>query len=109
MAHKSQRPYMTVGVDRLTARIYKTGNEKFGWNYHFRLCRDGNRGANEDLRFHIDDIQRLMRITRLVAFELAVDGCMTPTQREQLQRFVRAINAVQAQETKLSEQKVRER
>jgi hypothetical protein len=79
----SFKPYAMVGAGRLISTIWKTGDEQTGWHYRFNLFRMSSRGRVGQ-RFSPADVVSLVKLARVLAAELAADGCLAPAQRTEL-------------------------
>ena len=84
MTQRSRKPYTLVGADHLTASIYKTGDELIGFDYRFNITRLSNRTGRVNQWFTPDDICAMVKLARVLAIELAHDGCVVPQLRNQL-------------------------
>ena len=84
MNQKSRKPYTLVGADQLTASVYKTGDELIGFDYRFNITRLNNRAGRVNQWFTPDDLTALVKLVRVLAAELADDGCMNVELRNRL-------------------------
>ncbi len=84
MTNRSLRPYAVLGAGKLTSSLYKTGDELIGFHYRFNIvqlnCATGRVGH----WLAPDDIVSLVKLARVMAAELANDGCMDVALRRQL-------------------------
>lgn len=90
MTIKSKRPYTLVGAEQLTASVYKTGDELCG--YRFNITRLDNRTGQVDQWFTPDDLIAMVKLTRVLAAELADDGCMKAELRNRLISLAQALD-----------------
>ena len=81
-----------VGAEQLTASVYKTGDELTGFDYHFNMTRLNNRTGGVSQWFTPDDICAMVKMVRVLAAELADDGCMDEALRNQLFRLAAALD-----------------
>lgn len=84
MTQKSRKPHTLVGAEQLTATVYKTGDELIGFEYRFNIVRLNNRTGRVNQWFRPDDLLAIVKLTRVLASELADDGCIAPELRRQL-------------------------
>lgn len=92
MNQRSRKPYTLVGADQLTASVYKTGDELVGFDYRFNIVRLNNRTGRVNQWFTAEDLRGMVKLTRVLAAELADDGCMSPELRTQLFRIAAALD-----------------
>ena len=88
---RSRKPYTLVGADHLTASVYKTGDELVGFDYRFNIVRLNNRTGRVNQWFAPEDLRGMIKLTRVLAAELADDGCMSPELRTQLFQIAAAL------------------
>lgn len=79
-----EKPYAMVGAGRLAASIWKTGDERSGWNYRFNVFRMSGTNGRVTQRFSPNDVADLAKLVRVLAFTLADDGCVTADLRDDL-------------------------
>lgn len=84
MDQRSRKPYTLVGAEQLTASVYKTGDEFSGFDYRFNVTRLNNRTGQVNQWFTPDDLRSMVELVRVLAAELADDGCMDDALRNQL-------------------------
>jgi hypothetical protein len=84
MPTKSHKPYAIVGAEQLTAFLYKTGDEWLGFQYRFNIVRQNSRTGRVGHWLRPTDIEALIKLTRVLAEELAGDGCMEIALRQRL-------------------------
>lgn len=78
------RPYAMIGAGKLTSAIWKSGDERSGWQYCFNLFRMDARNGQVSQLFSPEDIMDLARSVRLLAFTLSDDGCLEQELRDDL-------------------------
>ena len=84
MNQNTSKPYTLIGAEALTASVYKTGDELTGVDYRFNITRLNKRTGKVNHWFTPNDLCAMVKLTRVLAAELAVDGCMSATLRDQL-------------------------
>jgi hypothetical protein len=82
--HTEQKPYAMVGAGRLAASIWKTGDERRGWTYQFNVFRMYRVTGRVTQRFSPKDVADLAKLTQVLAFTLADDGCVSDDMRDDL-------------------------
>ena len=92
MTNKSRRPYTVVGAEQLTATVYKTGDELIGFDYRFNITRLNYRNGRVSQWFIPADLLAMVKLTRVLAAELADDGCMDLELRTRLFRLASALD-----------------
>lgn len=83
-AEGTPKPYAILGAGRLTASIWKEGDEGAGWQYRFNLFRMSRTSGRVGQRFLPQDVPHLARMAQLLAFALADDGCIDRSLRDEL-------------------------
>lgn len=78
------KPYAVVGSEQLTASLYKTGDELIGFNYRFNIVHLNNRTGRVGHWLRPSDLEALVKLTQVLATELADDGCMDGVLRHRL-------------------------
>ena len=73
-----------VGAEQLTASVYKTGDELMGFDYRFNITRLNNRTGRVNQWLTPADLYTMVKLVRVLSAELADDGCMDATLRNQL-------------------------
>ncbi len=81
---KDQKPYATMGAGRLVSTLWKQGEERGGWRYRFNLFRMSSHTGHVTQQFRPQDVPDLVKLTRLLAFSLADDGCLDAELRSDL-------------------------
>ena len=81
------KPYVMAGAGKLTATIWKSGDERVGWHYRFNVFRcDASTGeVNQQLR--PEDIGDLVKLARVLSQVVVDDGCIPHDLREELERL----------------------
>lgn len=99
MTQQSRTPYTLVGAEQLTASIYKTGDELIGFDYRFNITRLNNRSGRVNQWFMPTDLLAMVKLTRVLAAELADDGCMDAELRVRLFTLAAALDVAIAEVT----------
>ena len=73
-----------VGAEKLTASVYKTGDELMGFDYRFNITRLNNRTGRVNQWFTPEDLCAMVKLVRVLSAELADDGCMDEALRHRL-------------------------
>lgn len=84
MTNRSLRPYAVLGAGNLTSSLYKTGDELIGFHYRFNIVHLNSTSGRVGHWLAPDDIVSLVKLARVMAAELANDGCMDVALRRQL-------------------------
>lgn len=84
MSNPTTKPYITVGAGRLTACVYKTGDQLTGFDYRFNITRLSHRMGRVNQWLTADDVSSLVKLAQVLAAELASDGCTTKELRHLL-------------------------
>jgi hypothetical protein len=71
-----QRPYEMIGAGRVVSSVWKRGDEAQGWTYRFNVFRMDSRNGSVSRLFRPADLFDLLKLCRLLAVELAGDGCL---------------------------------
>ena len=77
-------PYAAVGVENLTAMIWKTGDRRSGATYRFNIHRMNPGTGRFSQLFTLENVEHLARLAQLLAFGLAEDGGMDAGVRDDL-------------------------
>ena len=88
------KPYFMVGAGRLASTVWKTGEEAQGWAYHFNLVVLDAEDGSVTRRFEPDDLPDLVTLVRVLAVELAGDGCMDDSLRAALFELAEKIDCM---------------
>ena len=97
MNQKSRKPYTLVGAEQLTASVFKTGDELIGFDYRFNITRLNNRTGRVNQWFAPDDLCAMVKLARVLAVELADDGCINAELRNRLISLAAALDDVIAE------------
>ena len=97
MPQESRQPYTLIGADQLTAFVYKTGDELMGFDYRFNITRLENQIDWVNQWLTPDDLFSMVKLVRVLAAELADDGCMNVELRDQLFRLAAVLDDVIAE------------
>lgn len=89
-----RKPYAMVGAGRLTASIWKEGDEHSGWRYRFNLFRMSRASGRISQRFLPQDVADLARLAQLLAFALSDDGCLGSELRDDLSCLAACLDQV---------------
>lgn len=92
MDNNSGKPYTLIGAEQLTASVYKTGDAMLGFDYRFNITRLDNSSGQVDQWFTPDDLTAMVKLTRVLATELADDGCLTVELRNRLISLAAALD-----------------
>ena len=81
-----------VGAERLTSSVYKTGEDLTGFQYRFNIvCLDSSTGRVTHW-LGPDDLEAMVKLTRVLAAELAEDGCLARPLRQRLRIVAAALD-----------------
>lgn len=89
-----RKPYAMLGAGRLTATLWKEGNEHAGWQYRFNLFRMSRNSGRVSQRFLPRDVPDLARLAQLLAFTLSDDGCLDSELRDDLSCLAACLDQV---------------
>ena len=87
MRHLTPRPNQptaVLGAGRLVSLLRKEGDEQSGWRYTFNIFWTNRETDEVGQLFTPDDVEQLARLARLLAFELAEEGCLPAGQCDDL-------------------------
>ncbi len=90
--NSDNKPYALLGSGRLTSSLWKTINGDGDGQYRFNLFRIDRETGSVDQWLTPEDIESLVKIARVLAFELAEDGCMDRTLRARLYRLAERLD-----------------
>ena len=96
---QADKPYAMLGAGRLTASIWKSGDERSGWQYHFNVFRTSRGNGHVSQWFAPSDVSSLVKLARLLAFTLADDGCLESGLRDDLIRLAADLHQVELSES----------
>ncbi len=89
-----RKPYAMLGAGRLTASLWKEGDEHAGWRYRFNLFRMSRVTGRVGQRFLPQDAPDLARLAQLLAFTLSDDGCLDRELRDDLSCLAACLDQV---------------
>lgn len=81
------KPYCSVGAGRLTAFVWKSGDNDPGGRYQFNLFRLAADGGRVSQLFAPADLIHFVKLTQVLAAVIADDGCLSPVDRGVLKRL----------------------
>jgi hypothetical protein len=87
-----------VGAGLLTATVWKTGDERSGWQYRFSLFRQCQSSGQVSQLYSPADINDLVKLAHVLAITLADDGCLPATERQSLRRLVSRLELLEGSE-----------
>lgn len=88
------RPYEIVGAGQIASSVWKTGDERSGWAYHFNIFRMNDRNGHVSQSFRPADVEDLVKLCRVLAMTLADDGCVSIDQRSQLTQLAADLDTI---------------
>ena len=94
-------PYTVVGSGRLNSFIYKIGGHGNGWSYHFNVFRCCPETGQVDQRFKPEDLLHMTTLVRLLAREIAKDGCVEAGLRDDLGCLATFLDVLAAEDVNL--------
>jgi hypothetical protein len=71
-----KKPYAMLGAGKLTATLWKSGDERSGWHYRFNIFRMSKTSGRVSQNFKPHDLPDLAKLARLLAFTISDDGCL---------------------------------
>lgn len=87
------RPYCLVGADRLSAAIWKHGDEENGFRYQFNVFRMLAAHGRVSQLFGPEDVLCLAKLAHILAVALIDDGCIDVDLKRRLKRLVIRLDA----------------
>lgn len=84
----TNRPYCLVGASRLSAALWKDGDEQGGFRYRFNIFRMLASSGRVSQLFDPEDVISLAKLAHVMALALIDDGCIHADLRRQLQQLV---------------------
>lgn len=87
-------PCFTVGAGRVSATGWKTGDASRGWGYHFTVFSVCPDSGQVEQRFTPDDLVDLVRLASTLATVIALDGCVSDGQQQELLRLAAFVDEV---------------
>lgn len=97
MSNKARTPYAIVGSKQLTSQVYKSGDEWSGFKYRFSIFHFSHRTGSVRNWYGPEDIEAIISLARVLAAELADDGCMDQGLRHRLRTISAALDETIAQ------------
>lgn len=92
MSAKYPKPYFVAGAERLTSSVYKRNMDRIGIRYQFNVvCLNESTGEVTHW-LQPDDLEAIVKLTRVLAAELADDGCMEQPLRRRLRTLAKALD-----------------
>ena len=77
-------PHFVAGAGRLASSVWKKGSDVQGFEYEFNLLvLDAGDGSASCL-FQPSDLPPLVRLVRVLAFEMAQEGCLSDETRQEM-------------------------
>ena len=89
-----RKPYAMLGAGPLAASIWKAKRKGQQFAYRFNIFRMCARSGQVSQRFTPSDIPHLVSLVRLLAFEIANDGCLDVNQRDDLSCLAACLDEV---------------
>ena len=80
-----------LGSGRLTSTLWKSVGPS-GCEYRFNLFHTDRETGAVGQWLEPEDIESLVKISRVLAFELAEDGCMDQSMRQRLYQLAEALD-----------------
>ena len=90
--NSDNKPHALLGSGRLTSSLWKIVNQNHDVEYRFNLFRIQRETGAANQWFAPEDIESLVKISRVLAFELAEDGCMDRVLRERLYQLAERLD-----------------
>lgn len=92
-AHNFQ-PAAILGSGRLVSVLRKFGDEKCGWNYTFNIFWTCPNSGEVRQLFSPNDLLQLVKLIRVLAFELVEEGCLPQAEHDVLDCLRSGLDAV---------------
>ena len=92
-SNTKNRPYCLVGADRLSAAIWKHGDEEGGFHYQFNVFRMLAAHGRVSQLFGPEDVLCLAKLAHILALALIDDGCLDVELKRSLKRLVVRLDA----------------
>jgi hypothetical protein len=90
--NSDNKPYALLGSGRLTSSLWKIVNPNNDIEYRFNLFRIDRETGTVNQWLGLEDIESLVKVSRVLAFELAEDGCMDRMLRERLYQLAERLD-----------------
>ncbi len=97
MSNEARTPYAMIGSKQLTSQVFKTGDEWSGFKYRFNVFHVNSRTGKVSNWYGPEDIEAIVSLARVLAAELANDGCMDQGLRHRLRTISAALDETIAQ------------
>ncbi len=95
---KKNRPYCMVGAVRLSAAIWKHGDENGGFRYQFNVFRMLAAHGRVSQLLGPEDVLCLAKLAHILAVTLIDDGCIENELKRSLKRLVVRLDAAMVNE-----------
>jgi hypothetical protein len=82
-----------IGAGKLVASLWKLGDERAGWQYRFNIFKQSKSGRVGQ-RFCPGDVRSLVKLARVLAAELATDGCLAAARRDDLAQLAAELDQI---------------
>lgn len=93
-SRKSMKPYAMIGAGRLSSALYKSGDQDSGWQYRFNIFRTCESSGKPKYWLRPKEILDLLKLLQVLSSELAADGCMSETRRQELWWVSKSLEAI---------------
>ena len=91
--NEDKRPYAVLGAGALVSSLHKRRRGLDRWSYRFNIYRQASTGAVTQL-FQPDDVMDLVKLSQVLAFSIAEDGCLDPNVRRRLFWIAEELDAI---------------
>ena len=96
MTDPAHKPYAMLGAGRLTSSLWKHQRPDDEWMYRFNVYHTDHNDGTVSHWLEPRDLLSLLKLVRVLAFELAEDGCLPVGLRQQLNELADIVDAVLA-------------
>ena len=96
---RNQKPYMMLGAGELVSSVWKSGDERAGWNYRFNIYKMSQRNGRVLQLFQPSDVQDLVKLCQVLAVALSDDGCVSAEQHHLLATLAADLDTITSQES----------
>jgi hypothetical protein len=97
--NSDNKPHALLGSGRLTSSLWKIVNQDHDVEYRFNVFRIHGETGAVDQWLAPEDIESLVKLSRVLAFELAEDGCMDRVLRERLYQLAERLDELIEQDS----------
>ena len=97
--NSDNKPHALLGSGRLTSSLWKIVNQDHDVEYRFNVFRIHGETGAVDQWLAPEDIKSLVKLSRVLAFELAEDGCMYRVLRERLYQLAERLDELIEQDS----------